>query len=132
MIPCFQIMPQEADNWEAEYQLNNYRIKIEAKFPGFEISKLQVQVLVRDGGLQVARQRGITRRSMLIPVKIMDNDEVLSYFDRKKHDLDFALETMQWTTPCSAAECWDGVRCRDYCEVAMYCPKGILETGGKY
>lgn len=129
MITVFQPIPSEVDNKEAELQLNNYRLMLEER--GVPITRMQVQVLVRDGGLQVARGRGIKRNSYLIPINKMDDSLVRSYFTAKNYALMDALGDGKWSTPCTNDECWDGVRCRDYCEVAMYCPKGIIETGGK-
>lgn len=129
MVSTFKQMPAEADNQETELQLNRYCIKLEDQ--AINPDKLRVHVIVRDGGLAVARGRGITRNTYMVPVKRLDKDTVNAYFDKKAADLAKALSDGKWTEPCSARECWDGVRCRDYCEVAMYCPKGLIETGGR-
>ena len=129
MVTVFQQMPQNADNWETELQLNNYRIK--AEVIGIIPNKMQVHVIVRDGSLAVARSRGVERNTYLIPIKKLDNDMVKGYFRDKADNLNEALEAGKWSIPCDSRECWDGVRCRDYCEVAMYCPKGLIEKGGK-
>ena len=34
-----------------------------------------------------------------------------------------ALEQGSWSEPCNSRECWDDVRCKEYCDVAMYYPK---------
>ncbi len=128
MVSVFQRVPQEADNYDTELQLNNYRVKLEER--GVKVGKLQVQILVRDGGLAVARSRGVERNSYLIPVKRLDDSDVYGYFLSKSKDLAVALEESKWTIPCDNRECWDSVRCRDYCEVALYCPKGLIEQGG--
>jgi len=128
LVPVFQQMPQEADNWEAELQLNRYRIMLEER--GIKINRMQLQVTVRDGGLAIAHSRGLTRNTYRIPIKMLDDGKVLSYFDDKAAKLAKALEQGSWDEPCNERECWDGVRCRDYCEVARNCPKGILANPG--
>jgi len=130
MVPLFEQHPEEADNWEAELQLNRYRVMLGDL--GIKVHKLQVQVTVRDGGLFIAKDRGISRKIYKIPVKILPDDEVRGYFQVKDDCLKQALEH-GWTEPCSMRECWDGVRCRDYCEVSELCSKGqiIKSLGGK-
>ena len=127
MVPVFQAMPQEADNWEAEYQLNHYRIMLEER--GVQIKRMQLQVTVRDGGVAIASSRGITRNTYRIPIPKLDDDKVKEYFANKEKALLTALEQGSWSEPCNQAECWEDARCRRYCEVARYCPKGILLGG---
>jgi len=129
MVTVFQAMPQHADNYEAELQLNRYRLMLEET--GIHVDRMRVHVIVRDGGLAVARSRGIERNTYLVPVMRMDNGEVKGYFDYNADCLQEALAQGEWHEPCDNRECWDGVRCRDYCEVAMYCPKGLIEKGVK-
>jgi len=124
LVPVFQRMPQEADNWEAELQLNRYRIMLEER--GIKVNRMQLQVTVRDGGLAIAGSRGITRNTYMIPIPRLDDEYVLSYFDDKATKLAKALEQGSWDEPCNEKESWDGARCRGYCEVARNCPKGIL------
>ena len=130
MVTMFQQMEQAADNYEAELQLNNYRVKFE-EATSIHIDKMRVHCIVRDGGLAVARSRGVIRNTYLVPVKRMDDVEVVDYFTKKAIDLGRALMNNGWIEPCDNRECWDGVRCRDYCEVATFCPKGLIEKGGK-
>jgi len=129
MMSVFQQMPQEVDNQETELQLNRYRIGLKE----FNVTpdKMRAHVMVRDGGLAVARSRGITRNTYLIPIPQLDDDMVTKYFTGKAYELDQALENGKCDEPCNNRECWDGIRCRDYCEVAMYCPKGLIEKGGR-
>lgn len=129
MVSVFQAMEQEVDLFESELQLNHYRIKLEDL--GIHVSRMQLQVTVRDGGLAVASSRGITRNIYKIPIKIIPTDRVLEYFTKKRQDLLTAIEWNKWEQPCDNRECWDGVRCRDYCEVAIHCPKGLLYQGGR-
>ena len=124
MVSVFQSMPQEVDLFKEELQLNRYRIMLEEL--GIQIHKMQLQVTVRDGGLAIASSRGLTRNIYRIPVKKLDNSEVKEYFHAKQLDLIGALNQNSWNIPCNDRECWEGVRCERYCEVARYCPKGML------
>jgi len=124
MVPVFQSMPQEVDVFNEELQLNRYRIMLEEL--GISISKMQLQVTVRDGGLAVARGRGLDRNIYRIPISMLANQIVIDIFDAKALALHKALEDGSWTEPCNDRECWDGARCKGYCEVARYCPKGLL------
>lgn len=123
MIPIFDEIPELASNWEAEYQLNRYRVMLEDL--GIKINRMQLQVTVRDGGLALAHQRGVFNKMRRIPVEFIDSHEVKDYFEYKAGCLNEALAE-GWDTPCNNAECWDDVRCRSYCDVAQYCPKGQI------
>jgi hypothetical protein len=124
MVPIFQQDTSKADNWEAELQLNRYRIMLEER--GIKISRMQIQATVRDGGLAIAQSRGIIRNIYMIPVIQIDDSRVIDYFLHKEIDLTQALLDNKWNTPCNDKECWEGARCKGYCEVARNCPKGIL------
>ena len=128
MVSVFQRMPQEADNWDAEYQLNRYRLMLEDN--GIQVKRMQVQATVRDGGLAVANSRGITRNTYRIPIPKLDDTEVATYFSAKEAELLTALEQGSWSEPCNNRECWDGARCKGYCDVWMHCTKGILANPG--
>jgi len=129
MVPVFQEMSQQADNHEAELQLNHYRLLAKDKF-GINVTKLRVQVTVRDGGLTVAKTRGIERNTRMVTVKLLDDGYVQGYFDSKAKRLLDALETNTAPEPCNEQECWEGARCKRYCEVSLYCPKGMLYQQG--
>jgi len=128
MVATYKAMAQEVDLFNEELQLNRYRIMLEEK--GIKVTRMQLQVTVRDGGLAVANSRGIMRNGYKIPINKLSNGEVIDYFEAKKEDLRVALEQGSWSEPCSLYECWDGARCKNYCEVARNCPKGILVQGG--
>ena len=87
---------------------------------------MQVQATVRDGGLAIAESRGVFRNIYIITIPRLDDQEVKEYFAHKEKALLTALEQGSWSEPCNSRECWDDVRCKEYCDVAMYCPKGIL------
>jgi len=103
-------------------QLNNYRIKVEQL--GFPISRLLVQCTARDGGTFTARNNKIDEKVMLIPVDLMDNDLVLDYFYNKTTELLTALETETLPPLCPYEERWGSKRCKNYCNVAEFCPEG--------
>jgi hypothetical protein len=124
MIPSFGIDLTKTDNWEAELQLNRYRIMLQDL--GVKVVDMYLRVLVRDGGLYIAKDRGITRNSYKIPVKFLPDDKVRDYFNFKEGQLKLALNQGYWDTPCTVDESWGGVKCKDYCEVWDYCNKGRL------
>lgn len=128
MVTVFQQMPQEVDLFESELQLNRYRIMLEER--GLKIGRMQLQITVRDGGLAVAKGRGIERNTCKITIKRLEDSDVFGYFQSKKKDLLLALEQGSWDEPCDNRENWDGARCKGYCEVAMYCVKGLLYQQG--
>ena len=122
-VNIYAQVPENADNWEVEYQLNRYRVMLEGL--GVKINKMQLQVTVRDGGLMVASSRGLDRNTYRIPIRLIPNQEVIDYFDFKADCLRKAL-AYGWTEPCTTRECWDGIRCSRFCDVAQFCPKGQL------
>lgn len=126
MIPKFEQHPELANLWDAELQLNSYRLKLEEK--GLGVTKMQLQITVRDGSLVVALSRGVEKNIYLIKVQRLDDIEVGDYFGGKELALYAALKD-GWSMPCDERECWDGARCKGYCEVAEWCPKGILYQG---
>ena len=129
----FLVKPEDADLSNEELQLNNYRIKLEKL--GIIINNMQLQVMVRDGGLSVAATRGIDFNIRLIPIKRLPDDEVLAYFAAKRQRLlnalaDYKKDNNYFPEVCNSEESWEGRRCQSYCDVAEFCPKGIVEKGG--
>jgi len=121
MITVWEGHPEQADLWDWELQLNAYRLKVEEI--GFAVSRMFVQVTVRDGGTFVAENRGIMKNIYLIPVKRLDDEEVEAYFAYKAVDLLNALSKNEMPPPCSTKERWEGIRCEKYCSVAEWCPR---------
>ncbi len=124
-INKFVIKPELADLEDEQLQLNHYRVLLETQ--GYPITKMQVQATVRDGGLQAARERGITGTIYLIDIPRMPDYQVESYFERKRIALVQAVTLGIAPQVCNDKECWGGRRCQDYCEVASSCPKGRIE-----
>ena len=110
------------DRWEWEMQLNKYRINYERM--GFKVDKLKIQCVVRDGGTYIARSRGVFRNVYYFDINMIPDEEVNAFFDRKRRDLLQALKQGYWSEVCTGAECWDGLKCASYCEVASHCPQG--------
>ena len=123
MVSIWGIVPENVDNWEVEYQLNRYRVKLAEL--GVKIHRLQLQVTVRDGGLAVAVKRGLDRNVYRIPVRLLPDEDVMSFFATKATSLQVAL-SCGWTEPCSDRECWNGLRCQRFCDVKEFCPRGAL------
>ena len=124
MVPVFNQVQENVDNWETDYQLNRYRVKL-FQLAGIKVDWMQLQVMVRDGGLAIAAGRGVVKNSYLIPVKFIEDEVVLKFFEHKDLALHQALEC-GWDIPCDPVECWDGRKCEAYCDVAGFCPKGKL------
>lgn len=123
MVPIWEQDPGKVDNWEAEYQLNHYRIMVK-EVANLDIDWMQLQVTVRDGGLREAKDKGVFRNTYNIPIPMLPDDMIVQYFFIKNMNLMEALEKGEWNTPCSIEESWEGKKCKDWCDVWEWCPKG--------
>jgi len=141
--------PDAVDMYEIELQLNRYRLGIEAYY-GITIDRLRAFIMVRDGGTVTATSRGIDKNTYFIEVKMLENDYVMNYFNRKRKALldcmnGFAADMqekyininsyadMQATEAdydilrnncppvCDKRESWNSRRCNGYCPVADVC-----------
>lgn len=126
----FNIDHNSIDLFEPEMQLNNYRLILEAR-ANFKIEHMGLQVIVRDGDTFMAESRGIFKKFYNIPIRPVDEDFVKIYFLSKESQLLFALKETIVPPLCSEYECWEGARCRKYCEVAQWCPRGQQELLNK-
>jgi hypothetical protein len=111
------------DRWEWELQLNKYRIEFEKRF-GKKINNLKIQCCVRDGGTFIARSRGIFRNVYYFNLRILPDEEVLSYFKMKREALAWALKENVPPQTCDRKENWDGIKCQRFCAVAEFCSYG--------
>jgi hypothetical protein len=59
----------------------------------------------------------------LIPVPIMDDDDVIEYFMNKSKALTRAITEDEPPALCPYDARWGGRRCK-MCDVFMYCPEG--------
>ena len=114
----FEIQSDKVDMLETEIQINRYRILFESS--GFNISRMQIQACVRDGGTYIAKSRGIEKNMYLIPVKRLPDQYVLDYYKTLSKEIEQADET-GYTRKCDSWESWDGRRCNGYCDVKQYC-----------
>ena len=131
------IDPEQADNWEAELQLNNYRIHIEHQLDR-HVDRMQLQVTVRDGGTFVATGRGVTELIYLIEIPRIHDKIVEDYFTQQATNLNWAIHNNETPVePCTPRERWHNpntgkdARCQGYCEVWNHCPHGRqVKLGG--
>ena len=125
MVTRFSRDPNAVKLDDAEWQLNDYRLHFEER--GFPVDRLQIEAIVRDGETQAARTRGVLEPMYLIPVRTLPDDMVRAYFTNKREALLSALESGRLPPECTDDECWDGRRCRYYCDVWAFCPRGQQE-----
>ncbi len=131
-----EVDPSQRDSREIDDQLNFYRIIVEPVLD-IQIEATRAFVIVRDGGLKATINNGIDRKTYMIPVPRLDDDEVLSRFEGKRdalvsHMKGFDISNDTGSTvkaaaldnvppPCTPAECYHGRMCRDFCPVADAC-----------
>ena len=108
----------EPDLTSEELQLNMYRIFFEKN--GFPVSKMNVQAIVRDGATFVAEGRGIDRRVYVLPIKRLDDRDVIGFYNVLRAEVGTAFKH-GWVRRCNAWENWEGRRCQEYCEVKNQC-----------
>lgn len=121
-VAVFTINEGAREYANEQLQLNHYRLLAEEE--GYKISRLQLQITVRDGGTQAAFSRGVME-NIYYPVDIpmLPNTAVKVYFGDKRSALIRALEDGK-TSICSGEERWQDKRCLDYCDVAEHCTHG--------
>ncbi len=116
----FRINPLAADLKNEELQLNMYRIML--KELDMDISRMALQVTVRDGGTMASRNYGIDKNIYMIPVQEMGDSQCMEYFSNKADQVKLALSG-GGAEPCSDEETWNQRRCKDYCPVNIACPQ---------
>jgi hypothetical protein len=114
----------EPDLKNETLQLNQYRILFEAA--GFHVSRMRLQIIVRDGGLYIAKSRGVDKNMYIVEIPYMKNSDVVCYYAKLQADVDAAFAT-GYAPRCSDEESWDGKRCSGYCDVAHECMAMGLE-----
>ncbi len=103
-------------------QLNYYRILLEQQ--GLAVNRMVIQALCRDNSLRMAAERGIDQAVYLIPIRRIRDDWILRYMQKKAQNLKRALAEKRLPLRCSSKERWHDRKCKDYCQVAEYCPYG--------
>jgi len=125
------VKAREGDFGDALMQLNHYRVKLErdealAEMLGqpLKISRLQLQVTIRDGGTYIAKNRGVEEKIVLLDVPKLDDDEVLNFFSGRAADLLAYINKDEMPPVCTIPENWNWKRCKGFCDVAEHCPEG--------
>jgi len=104
-------------------QLNFYRYLLEQN--GYEVDTMVIQATVRDGGLQIARERGLDKNVYMIEVPHIHDDNLVSIYQNKKEALLSALQNDELPEVCTDEERWGGNKCESYCPVREVCPYNI-------
>ena len=113
-----------------ELQLNRYRIFFERA--GFPVSKIQIQIISRDGGTYIAKNRGIERNLYVIPVKRLENAYVLQFYRDLSDEVTEAFKN-NYIRLCDSWENWERRKCEGgYCEVADACRKMSKRVGERW
>jgi len=112
------IDPSSIDLRSEELQLNRYRIFYEAY--GFPVSRMQIQVVSRDGGTYIAQNRGIDRNLYIIPIRRLINAEVLGFYRKLNSEVLEAFDT-GFIRKCDTWESWERRRCEGWCDVSEAC-----------
>ena len=119
-VKIFYEDEENADYGDWLWQLNFYRHLLEKS--GKAVDKIYVQATIRDGGLQVSRERGVTKNLYLIEIPKISDDILLCKFLPKRNALVEALEKSELPEKCSDEETWGGMKCERFCEVRQLCP----------
>jgi len=112
--------PEKVDLGDWDWQINCYRYMLEKK--GKEVENMYVQITVRDGGIQAARDRGVEGKIYLIEVPYIHNDHIEERFMSKRDLLLEAINLEKLPSKCSQEETWYGKKCEYYCDVKDLCP----------
>jgi len=121
--------PSSIDLNAEELQLNRYRIFFESY--GFPVSKMHIQVVSRDGGTYIAKNRGIEKNLYIIPIKRLINKDVLDFYRVLNDEVMAAFQT-GYIRKCNAWESWDRRRCEGFCEVVEACKKMSYDNNEKW
>jgi len=101
-------------------QLNRYRMLLEKA--GFPVERMCVQAIIRDFGW-MAKKAGVTKAMYIIPIHMIEDEKIESYFGTKASALLSCLETN--TIPPVCDDRWDNdSRCKNYCAVKSFCDYG--------
>lgn len=137
----YEIDDSKKDLGTYPLQLNKYRIEIE-KYFDVKISKLKIFAIPRETDKGTIARYGIEARPYYIDVPIIDNDEILDYFERKKtvflrhveayekadekeNEEGYKEKALFENMPdiCNDEESWSGNKCNGYCPVVEACRK---------
>jgi len=116
----FYIDKDTVDLEDWSWQVNFYRFLLESY--GYPVEKMYVQATVRDGGLQIARERGLDKKIYMIDVPFINDEHLRDKFRSKRDDLLRALENGELPEECTDEERWGGTKCKSHCDVRDICP----------
>jgi hypothetical protein len=115
---------------DLELALNLDRISLEGH--NQPVSRLFVEIEVKDAGINAAVRNGIDFKVKLLPIRLLDNDEILFYFYDKYTALTKAIKDDILPAMCDYSERWEGRRCKVGCDVFRFCPDGAQINKVKY
>lgn len=108
-------------------QLNDYRMKIEST--GRKVDELWCEILVRDCGTYLAKQRGVMRNGYLVRINKVSDKWILRFMQAKAKRLISHLERNEIPPQCTKRETWGGMKCASYCDVRNFCEYGGACSG---
>jgi hypothetical protein len=114
-----RVDPKRADIKDWTRQLNIYRML--ANQQGYNVTKLQIFVIVRDANTITSINRGVLNETYLIPLPVFSDRVVNDFVKQRSGELMEAFEKNETPRICNAEESWNGRRCKDFCEVAGAC-----------
>ena len=103
-------------------QLNAYRIMLENQ--GYPVKQMFVELIVRDAGTWIAKDRGIEQNAMLVKVNKVSDNHVQKFFLAKARRLLDSLHSNKMPPPCRPIETWGGLKCKAFCNVRGFCERG--------
>ena len=112
--------PAKADIKDFARQLNIYRYLF-WKMYGKVIDSLNIFAIVRDGGTKIALERGILQKTYTFPVPVVPFEKVEAFVTKRSQELREVMAATTAPALCSPDECWQGKRCKDFCEVSEAC-----------
>jgi hypothetical protein len=132
--PKFKKVYQEGGvkhRFDLNVQMNDYRMKLEKE--GFPVKMMVCEMLVRDGGTYVAKNRGVNQKACLAVINKISDKWIHLYMKTKWGQLKHALETKTLPPVCKPRERWYDAKtgksnkCANYCQVRNKCNFGIRE-----
>lgn len=112
--------PAKADIKDFARQLNIYRV-LYKMMTGESIENLYIFAVVRDGGTRIAQERGVLQKTYTFPMPVVADEKVLAFIKKQSSALKEAMDLQTPPPVCSPEECWNGRRCKDFCEVSIAC-----------
>lgn len=122
------------------YQLNMYRVALQAT--GKIINEMKIFFIIRDASTQTAIRNGFTENTMYIDIPYIDDKIILEYFQSRQKKILTAMKRSEKLRkiglpnreflsaakieglipePCTAEECWNGHKCKYFCNQKECC-----------